>query len=142
MDARRRDDGKRSSARERRVTRAPTRVRASARRSWTFDDARKTATTPDGARVAYVARPDVKFLYDEIFGRGCYDWDTGGSSARGGSVIDVGANIGLASARFASLVGEGGRVIALEPVPATFRALARNCASMCGAAAAARGTVE
>ena len=142
MDVRRRDDGKRSSARERRVTRAPTRVRASARRSWTFDDARKTATTPDGARVAYVSRPDVKFLYDEIFGRGCYDWDAGGSSARGGSVIDVGANIGLASARFASLVGEGGRVIALEPVPATFRALARNCASMCGAAAAARGTVE
>ena len=124
------------------MTRAPTRVRASARRSWTFDDARKTATTPDGARVAYVSRPDVKFLYDEIFGRGCYDWDAGGSSARGGSVIDVGANIGLASARFASLVGEGGRVIALEPVPATFRALARNCASMCGAAAAARGTVE
>ena len=123
------------------MTRAPTRVRAATRRSWTFDDARKTATTPDGARVAYVSRPDVKFLYDEIFGRGCYDGDAGGSSA-GGSVIDVGANIGLASVRFASLVGESGRVIALEPVPAMFDALARNCASMCGAAAAARGTVE
>jgi len=123
------------------VTRAPTRVRAATRRSWTFDDARKIATTPDGARVAYVSRPDVKFLYDEIFGRGCYDGDADGSSARGGSVIDVGANIGLASARFASLVGEAGRVIALEPVPAMFGALARNCASMCGAAAAARGTV-
>jgi len=136
-EMRRRESKKVSSARERWLRRARSRVRAFASGSWTFDDAQKTATTPDGARVAYVSRPDVKFIYDEIFGRGCYDFDDDASSARGGSVIDVGANIGLASARFASLVGEGGRVIALEPVPATFRALARNCESLCGAAAAA-----
>jgi len=137
VEMRRRESKKVSSAREQWPRRARSRVRALASGSWTFDDARKTATTPDGARVAYVSRPDVKFIYDEIFGRGCYDFDDA-SSARGGSVIDVGANIGLASARFASLVGEGGRVIALEPVPATFRALARNCESLCGAASAPR----
>lgn len=137
-EMRRRESKKVSSARERWLRRARSRVRAFASvREWTFDDARKTATAPNGARVAYVSRPDVKFIYDEIFGRGCYDFDDDASSARGGSVIDVGANIGLASARFASLVGEGGRVIALEPVPATFRALARNCESLCGAPAAA-----
>jgi FkbM family methyltransferase len=42
--------------------------------------------------------------------------------------IDVGANIGHYSKRFSDLVGARGRVIAFEPVPATFELLAANAA--------------
>jgi FkbM family methyltransferase len=42
--------------------------------------------------------------------------------------IDVGANIGHYTARFSQLVGPSGRVIAFEPVPATFELLAANAA--------------
>ena len=41
-------------------------------------------------------------------------------------VIDIGANVGFYTKRFAELVGNGGRVIAFEPVPATFALLASN----------------
>lgn len=41
-------------------------------------------------------------------------------------VIDIGANIGHYTKRFSDLVGLGGRVIAIEPVPATFSLLSRN----------------
>ena len=42
--------------------------------------------------------------------------------------IDVGANIGPYTKRFSDLVGAAGRVIAFEPVPATFELLAANAA--------------
>jgi FkbM family methyltransferase len=42
--------------------------------------------------------------------------------------IDVGANIGHYTKRFSDLVGALGRVIAFEPVPATFELLAANAA--------------
>lgn len=41
-------------------------------------------------------------------------------------VIDIGANVGHYTKRFSELVGEGGRVIAFEPVPATFALLSAN----------------
>lgn len=41
-------------------------------------------------------------------------------------VLDVGANIGIFSARLSQLVGSTGRVIAVEPVPSTFRVLVHN----------------
>jgi FkbM family methyltransferase len=41
-------------------------------------------------------------------------------------VLDVGANIGIFSARLSKLVGQTGRVLAFEPVPATFRVLVHN----------------
>ncbi|HEV3144212.1 MAG TPA: FkbM family methyltransferase [Gemmataceae bacterium] len=41
-------------------------------------------------------------------------------------VIDVGANIGHYTAKLSQLVGPGGRVLAFEPVPKTFRLLAAN----------------
>jgi FkbM family methyltransferase len=41
-------------------------------------------------------------------------------------VIDVGANIGQYTKQFSELVGEGGRVIAFEPVPETFSILSAN----------------
>ena len=42
--------------------------------------------------------------------------------------IDIGANIGHYTKRFSDLVGARGRVIAFEPVPATFELLAANAA--------------
>ena len=41
-------------------------------------------------------------------------------------VVDVGANVGHYTKRFSELVGPGGRVIALEPVPETFALLTSN----------------
>lgn len=41
-------------------------------------------------------------------------------------VIDVGANVGHYTKRFSELVGFSGRVIAFEPVPATFALLSAN----------------
>lgn len=43
----------------------------------------------------------------------------------GDCVWDVGANVGLYSARFAQLVGSAGRVVAIEPSPACCRELER-----------------
>lgn len=50
---------------------------------------------------------------DEWVGQG--DW-----------VVDVGANVGHYTKRLSDLVGVSGRVIALEPIPATFSVLAAN----------------
>jgi FkbM family methyltransferase len=46
--------------------------------------------------------------------------------AAGDWVVDVGANVGHYTKRFSDLVGPGGRVIAVEPVPETFELLAAN----------------
>ncbi|WP_127996425.1 FkbM family methyltransferase [Piscinibacter defluvii] len=48
--------------------------------------------------------------------------------APGDWAIDVGANIGHYTKRFSDLVGAEGRVLAFEPVPATFELLAANAA--------------
>lgn len=40
--------------------------------------------------------------------------------------VDVGANVGLYTARMSAAVGPSGRVVALEPVPSTFALLAAN----------------
>jgi FkbM family methyltransferase len=42
--------------------------------------------------------------------------------------IDIGANIGHYTARFSEVVGESGRVVAFEPIPATFELLSSNVA--------------
>ena len=46
----------------------------------------------------------------------------------GSTVIDVGANVGFFSRRFARWVREGGRVLAIEPAPDNYRALERAMA--------------
>jgi FkbM family methyltransferase len=46
---------------------------------------------------------------------------------RGGTIVDVGANIGLYTAACAAAVGDRGRVLALEPGPATFFKLQETC---------------
>lgn len=55
-------------------------------------------------------------LLDSLIGPG--DW-----------VIDIGANVGHYTCAMSQLVGEAGRVFALEPVPATFDLLASNVAT-------------
>ena len=47
--------------------------------------------------------------------------------APGDWAIDVGANVGHYTLRMAAVVGPAGRVIAFEPVPATFEILAASC---------------
>ena len=49
------------------------------------------------------------------------EWLTPGDVA-----IDVGANVGHYAARMCTLVGTAGRVVAVEPVPATFALLTAN----------------
>src|SRR4030067_729726 len=46
--------------------------------------------------------------------------------SKGDWVLDIGANIGHYTLKFSSLVGENGRVFAIEPVPETFELLAAN----------------
>lgn len=53
--------------------------------------------------------------------------------SNGDWVIDIGANVGFYTKRFAELVGPKGRVIAFEPVPDTFVLLANNM-EVCGVA--------
>ena len=48
--------------------------------------------------------------------------------SEGDWVLGVGANIGHYTMKLSALVGPSGRVIAFEPVPATFELLAANAA--------------
>jgi FkbM family methyltransferase len=57
------------------------------------------------------------------------EWElAAGWLSPGDWAIDVGANIGHYTKRFSDLVGAQGRVIAFEPVPATFELLSANAA--------------
>ncbi len=49
--------------------------------------------------------------------------------APGDTVVDVGANLGFVTAMLASLVGNAGTVIALEPSPSTYRKLVKTVAA-------------
>lgn len=48
----------------------------------------------------------------------------------GGTILDVGANVGLYTAACARAVGDRGRVIALEPSPVTFQRLTATCSAL------------
>ena len=82
------------------------------------------ATLPNGIRVKFVSKPDVQFLYDEIFRDDCYRRH-GLRIENNSTIIDVGGNIGL-FALFASAIATEGKVFVLEPIPKTFDALATN----------------
>ena len=83
----------------------------------------------NGKNIAYVSKVDVAFLYREIEGKRCY-FQHGIALAKGDTVIDVGANIGIFAAQAAREVSNSGRVIACEPLPATFAALQHNMRSL------------
>ena len=83
------------------------------------------ALLPNGARMRFVSRPDVQFLYDEIFVDECYA-KHGLEIREGATVIDVGGNIGMFALYAARKAGVSGRVFALEPIPRTFAALREN----------------
>ena len=82
----------------------------------------------NGVSIAYVSKPDVAFLYREIEETKCY-FQHGITLPKGGTVIDVGANIGIFAAHAAKRVSSSGRVIACEPLPAMFAALQYNMKS-------------
>ena len=82
-----------------------------------------------GVEVAYVSKPDVAFLCHEIEDKHCY-LQHGITLAKGDTVMDVGANIGIFAAQAARQVSSSGRVIACEPLPATFAALQHNMQSL------------
>ena len=104
---------------------------------------KKEAELPNGAKIKYVSRVDVKFLYDEIYVEDAYEIGKrrdGGNNARvvdGDdivgeneevyTIVDVGANIGL----FALKVLNKHRkkrcaLYAFEPSRAAFEALTYN----------------
>lgn len=57
------------------------------------------------------------------------EWELAASWIEPGDwAIDIGANVGFYTKRFSDLVGPSGRVVAFEPVPATFELLAANAA--------------
>lgn len=59
---------------------------------------------PNGLAVRCVSRRDVLFLYKEVFERQAY-LQHGASLEPGGTVLDVGANIGLFALFAAELLG-------------------------------------
>lgn len=61
--------------------------------------------------------------YEERFGKAML-----GAVRPGDTVWDVGANIGFYTEEFSKAVGEGGRVVAFEPVPGCFAQLSQRVA--------------
>jgi len=81
---------------------------------------------PNGWPIAYVSKPDVPFLYHEIFNENCYIQH--GVELRDDSIVlDVGANIGMFGMYLADKYPKS-TVVCVEPVPTTFAALQENLA--------------
>ena len=93
--------------------------------------ASRTCALPDGRHVQYVSKPDVAFLYHEIYDKQAY-LQHGVQLHPGNTVLDVGANIGLFADYAAQKVGEQGRVIAVEPIPPVHAAAQHNLEALRG----------
>jgi len=74
--------------------------------------------------VAGINRLELRFLHAEIVGRGVY-WRHGIAVRDGDVVVDAGANIGLFAMEVARRAA-GARILAFEPMPRVFAALATN----------------
>lgn len=83
----------------------------------------KRVTLPGGLEVWALNATDAGVLHQQIFVNGAYDGH-GLTLNDGDTVVDAGANIGLATLWFASKWKL--RQVAVEPVPETFEALKRN----------------
>lgn len=92
--------------------------------------AKKTAARlPHGWQQALKRRHFRREIRRDSFRTNEPEWELAARwLAAGDWAIDVGANIGHYTKRFSDLVGAQGRVIAFEPVPATFELLAANAA--------------
>src|SRR6185436_9582515 len=82
-------------------------------------------TLPNGLEVAQLNRHETDYVYREIFQDRCY-LRHGVRLPEAGTVIDIGANIGLFSL-FVHSETPGATVLAYEPSPAAFQALKANC---------------
>jgi FkbM family methyltransferase len=71
-----------------------------------------------------------EFIDSSIYYKGCFEPMVTASLCRyvkpGMTVIDIGANIGCHTLRFAKLIGRNGKVIAFEPMPWAISKLKRN----------------
>jgi FkbH-like protein/FkbM family methyltransferase len=82
-------------------------------------------TLPNGLEVAELNRHETEYVYREIFQDRCY-LRHGIRLPDTGTVIDIGANIGLFSL-FVRSEAPGATVLAYEPSPAAFAVLKANC---------------
>ncbi|KAG2435614.1 hypothetical protein HYH02_011904 [Chlamydomonas schloesseri] len=87
-----------------------------------------TVKLPNGLVLRHFTTDELQFLYREIYQDRVY-LKHGVTLRPGDTVIDVGANTGLFTMQAAEAVGPSGRVVSLEPVPATHALLAANVAS-------------
>jgi FkbM family methyltransferase len=81
---------------------------------------------PDGLKIFHHSPAETKYVYHEIFGEGVY-FRHGIDLARGESVLDIGANIGLFT-MFVQERFEGIKVYAFEPSPVIYGILRANVA--------------
>ncbi|MFM8282248.1 MAG: FkbM family methyltransferase [Planctomycetaceae bacterium] len=81
---------------------------------------------PDGRAVLTLCRDNTAIAYGEIFSERIYEL-FGITLEDGATVLDVGANVGLAVMWVGDRISHG-TVHALEPIPATFAALETNVA--------------
>ncbi len=99
--------------------------RAASKRCESVSSALPLCPIPTGQQIAYVSKPDVAFLYREVYEKQTY-LQHGVTISPGNTVLDVGANIGIFAAYAARKVGKRGLVIAVEPVPPTWEVLQYN----------------
>jgi FkbM family methyltransferase len=86
-----------------------------------------TAALPDTVRTTLRSYLHTRRIARGVFRSPEPEWDRLGEwLGEGDTALDIGANVGHYSCRMSELVGSTGRVIAFEPVPATFAALTGN----------------
>jgi 31-O-methyltransferase len=84
----------------------------------------KPLVLPNGLRLMQANSATTARMYRAIFGERCYD-ASGLAVGSGDAVLDVGANVGVATLFFHRLYPEA-RILAFEPAPLAFAALRQN----------------
>jgi FkbM family methyltransferase len=77
---------------------------------------------PNGLRVSYLVKRDIQFMLDEI----PVYFEHGIEVAKGDTVFDIGANIGLFALWVNQLCGGNVNVYSFEPIPPIYEVLCRN----------------
>jgi FkbM family methyltransferase len=96
-------------------------------------------TLPDGRRIRCVSVAEAMVLCGEVTGEGLYR-SAAEALRPGGTVLDIGANIGIVSLLLGAEVPDL-RIIAVEPAPVTFACLEANLAAHLPRAVALRSAV-